>query len=592
MEGTDCEILLGAVIRLSVDPFGRFLDEWKRPVLDVVGERQCSRRPIHRRGLQDLLQDLHQLLVRPGPDANEDVSLAGDRMGLDDLGNRGQMFDHLVGPALDDLDGREPDDVIADPGEIDVRAESDDDAGVDHLVESRLDRSPRHTETPRHLEDAEPWLLPPQSDDVGVEVVDHEGGVGAGSRHPLDPTQERTCSLRNVHRPFVLAVAFLVVACSTSADESPNVEPPPTGKLIAWSTDSIQVYERPGSQAEGDVLETAGFEISQVTPSSGGRIAWTALDAATSTYRTMLSSATGGQPDEIVVPTAPFFYAWSPTDARLAFLGNDPGGAGVLFGSLDPETGVSESHGIATPFFLDWAPDGSQVIANIGGATLGFVDVPEGTVTDSGIRPGLSPAPIWTTDGVVVVARRSPSVGAGMMEVSLQAERGRVQHVDPSTGEQTTLMDVDVPVRLFASADGSRLAAVTGTDGDQRLSVHDRAGTILAERRGPSIELVQWSPDAGALLYTIRSDAGRERTPHVWLASGDEDLEFDPFVPSVELESTYLPFWDQYDRALTVWAPDSSMFALANQDGIRLLSIDGGIEEITGSTMAVFAPSP
>ena len=149
-----------------------------------------------------------------------------------------------------------------------------------------------------------------------------------------------------------------------------------------------------------------------------------------------------------------------------------------------------------------------------------------------------------------------------------------------------------MPVRLFASGDGSRLAAVTGSDGDQHLSIHDRAGTRLAERRGPAIELVQWSPDAGALLYTIRSDAGRERTPFVWLASEDEDLEFDPFVPSVELESTYLPFWDQYDRALSVWAPDSSMFALADEAGIRLLSLDGGIEQVSGSTMAVFAPSP
>lgn len=369
-------------------------------------------------------------------------------------------------------------------------------------------------------------------------------------------------------------------------------ESPPSGTLIAWSTESIRVYERPGSQAGGDELETAGGEISLVTPSSDGRIAWTARDEATSDYRTMVSSPSAGQPDEISVPTAPFFYAWSPTDDRLAFLGNDPGGAGVLFGSLDPETGVSESHGISTPFFLDWAPDGSRVIANIGGATLGFIDVPDGTVTDTGIRPGLSPAPIWTTDGVVVVARRSPAVEAGVMAVSLQAERGRVQHVDPSTGEQTALMEVDVPVRLFASSDGSRLAAVTGDAGDHRLSIHDRAGTILAERTGPSIELVQWSPDGDALLYTIRSGNGRERTPHLWLASGDADVEFDPFTPSVELESTYLPFWDQYDRALSIWAPDSSMFALASEDRIRLQSLDGGIDELMGFTMAVFAPSP
>lgn len=394
-----------------------------------------------------------------------------------------------------------------------------------------------------------------------------------------------------VPRPAVLAIAVLLVACASAADDVQSGESQAPGKLIAWSTESIRVYDRPGTMAEGNDLDTAGFRISQVTPSSDGRVAWTAFDDATSTFRTMVAPTSEGRGTEISVPTAPFFYAWNPSADRLAFLGNDPGGAGVLFGSLDPETGISEPHGIATPFFLDWAPDGSSVIANIGAATLGVIEVPGGEVTDTGMRPGPAPAPIWTTDGVLVVALTSPAVQARLTAVSFQTGQGEVRHLDPSTGDRSTLMEVDAPVRLFATSDGHRLAVVTGEVGDQRLSILDRTGTVLAERSGPSIEFVQWSPDGDALLYTMRSTEIRERTPSVWLVTEDVDVSFDPFVPSAELETTYLPFWDQYDRALSVWAPDSSMFVLATEDGVRLQSLDGGIEEFEGHTMAVFAPS-
>ncbi len=395
-------------------------------------------------------------------------------------------------------------------------------------------------------------------------------------------------------RSALTACLLITSACSVGATPDTTEPVPNPGALVAWDSDSIAVFDEPGSANPRRQLETSGLGVSQVTPSPDGSVVWTGAAVDGSGFASVVTSLSTGISAEIEVPTAPFFYAWNPRGDRVAFLGNDPGGTGVLFGSLDPAAGVAQRHGVATPFFLDWSPDGAQVAANIGATRLGIIDVPGATVTDLGFEPGRFATPLWTNNGLFLARGRSEAVAGPLRQISFQTDSNEIVKLDVASGDRTTLTTADVPVRLFAGLDGRRLAVVGGEVGDQRLVVLDvDSGTVIAERTSIAIDLVQWSPDGDALLYTTRTEQVGQLIPRVLQPGRDIDLEFEPFAPSDELASAYLPFWDQYDRALSLWSADSTTFAVAVGGArIRIVPLEGDPVEVEGFSMAAFAPVP
>ena len=69
-----------------------------------------------------------------------------------------------------------------------------------------------------------------------------------------------------------------------------------------------------------------------------------------------------------------------------------------------------------------------------------------------------------------------------------------------------------------------------------------------------------WSPDGSALAAVRRVDGGRMAWS-VWdSADGALPLDLAPFTPTVEFAAAYLPFFDQYARAVTPWSPDGRAF--------------------------------
>ena len=98
--------------------------------------------------MEDLLENAHEFLVRRCGDPDQQVSLTGDRVCLEYPRNRRQVCDHLVRPTLGDLDRRESEHREPQPRQIEFRAESCDDAGLEHLVDSRLDSPPSNLQSP------------------------------------------------------------------------------------------------------------------------------------------------------------------------------------------------------------------------------------------------------------------------------------------------------------------------------------------------------------------------------------------------------------------------------------------------------------
>ena len=68
-------------------------------------------------------------------------------------------------------------------------------------------------------------------------------------------------------------------------------------------------------------------------------------------------------------------------------------------------------------------------------------------------------------------------------------------------------------------------------------------------------------------------------------------------VPTTIFASSYLPFWDQYSRSHTLWAPDGSAYAYSGQDDrgqpaiwVQSIGVDTGPNNVAGGDVVFWSP--
>lgn len=377
--------------------------------------------------------------------------------------------------------------------------------------------------------------------------------------------------MRNRFIAFAVVISLLGAACSD--DDAQSDDP---GRLLLWNADSISVLEG------GDVSEVdATGTISQVTAGPDGALVWTRIQDTPPSVDVVIDRGTQITLD---TPTVPFFYEWSPTGDRIALLGNASSGGGLLFGLIDVEAEELTTIQSPPPFFFDWSPDGASLIAHVGGSALRVIDAETGDVRELREQTGAFPAPLWTDRGMMVAITVSPTVSSPIVPVGLQSLTSEVVLIDPVDDSRETLAEVDGPVRFFASDDA--LALAVGVAGAQRIEVIGWDGTTRATLGEGSIDVLQWSPDGSTLLWTERNSNG-SLTPITW-ANG-EIIDHDTFRPSAEFAAAYLPFWDQYDRTISLWAGDSTAFVVPTDEGVVVHELDGASSTYSEWDMAVWA---
>ncbi len=379
----------------------------------------------------------------------------------------------------------------------------------------------------------------------------------------------------------VSMIALLGLGCSETTEPSTtSMQQEAAGGLMVWNGGEIGIVE----EAEITGIESSG-SISQVTPAASGALVWTAVDGEPSRVSAVIDD---GERIELDTPTVPFFYAWDPTGSRVAFLGN-AAADGLIFGVIEVASEVVTPLETPAPFFFDWSPDGERLIAHVAGTSLGIIDAASGEVEDIGEESGSFPAPVWVDEGIVIAIRLGPTVSGALTPVVFQQASSSVVLMDPDDLTTVELASIDGQVRMFPGSD--RLALVVGGPGVQRIDVVDWSGSAIATVGGGTIDLVQWSPDGTTLLWTERGD-GDLLEPKTW--SGGEPTEYPEFRPSGVFAAAYLPFWDQYDRAISLWSSDSASFALptrtADEAVIRVHSLDGTSVEHRGWEMAAWIP--
>ena len=337
---------------------------------------------------------------------------------------------------------------------------------------------------------------------------------------------------------YALTVGLVAVACSSSSALGPLLVQSAQGGVSALALDGT---------ASPLLAETAGVQVRQPTWSPDGRLAvWTELEAAAMTTSIAMGDETNQR--RIEVPTAPFYYSWSPASDRLAYLGNAPDGQGVALGMVDVAAGSASLVDGGAPYYFDWQPDGERLAIHVAGRVLAFLSI-DGTRTEIPIATGRFQAPAFLPDGRLVVLTAGPPQALSVVD---------------SAGEITNLAPVEGVSMFVPTADGDRIAYtdVSVEDGRGELrEVSTSGGEPQVVDPGPVAGFV-WNTAGTRLLYFTIDLEAQELIPNVW--DGSEITRYPGFSPSATFITEYLPFWDQYSRSLTLWSPEGDAFVIPN----------------------------
>jgi hypothetical protein len=148
-------------------------EQGQNPVRDLGGERDQGRAADHAVGGHDGVEHALQVGVGPGHDPAEHVARARDGVGLQHLGDHGQLRrDGIVAAGLADLERDERGDLITERGRVHVGPVSGDHAAIAHAVQAGLHGAAGDAEPPGGLEHAHPGLGGQQFDERGIQPVD------------------------------------------------------------------------------------------------------------------------------------------------------------------------------------------------------------------------------------------------------------------------------------------------------------------------------------------------------------------------------------------------------------------------------------
>lgn len=255
--------------------------------------------------------------------------------------------------------------------------------------------------------------------------------------------------------------------------------------------------------------------------------------------------------------TPSFYFFWSPDGARLGSLRN--GALGIAFEVIDVQDDSVEVSQVdnGQPFYFSWSPDGDRAVAHVGADRLDLLDGAGGT-EPLGASPGAFQAPQWTPSGIYAAIRR----GGGQEIVRIDA-----------AGTTESIVSAEGSVIFSASPGGNLIAAQTFVAGEggvsvalladplppNRLHVIDvAAGSVTPVLDRPAAGFF-WSPVLDRLLVLESTDEAGVAQWSVW---DDGALTDGPrFRPAPQWIAEFLPFYDQYNQSVSLWAPDASAYA-------------------------------
>jgi TolB protein len=308
----------------------------------------------------------------------------------------------------------------------------------------------------------------------------------------------------------------------------------------------------------------------------GAQIAWARVDGGRSTLE--VSGFDGENRSEVAVPFPPFYFYWSPTGERLAYLSNwrSLDQASMALRLVEFEEGAASVRTLAEgqPFYFSWAPNGEQILTHVGNERVELLNL-DGESQSLRISGGQFPAPQWAADG----------------ERLIYAEVDAQQRLIVTDVEGEELVELtDYPGRItFSLSPDNRQAAYVVTE---RTAATSTLGPLyvvdvdtLRTREVTSDPVVgfYWSPTGDRLAYLGVEVVGRRVGLRWYVWDGQRSTPYAGFFPSGLYMQNYLPFFDQYAQSHRVWSPDGSAFVYIGavpdgRSGVWVQDVDAGGE--------------
>ncbi|MFP4549493.1 MAG: TolB family protein [Spirochaetales bacterium] len=286
----------------------------------------------------------------------------------------------------------------------------------------------------------------------------------------------------------------------------------------------------------------------------------------------MFRTAPTGTPKRIFRQAgyAPFFLYPTLDGTRVGYLGSQAGLGGYIMGSVDLETGDRLLHGRGQPFYSAWAPDGQSLLVHVGtparDSSLALQSVAKATdelpETDRlELEAGFFQSPAYAPDGRSIAVVLEGSDG----------ETG-IHLLDPMGNDLGRLFPVRGSVSLGWAPNGSRMAfldavAPIGSNLAGPLSIIGRGNRSPRVVSSRAVAFF-WSPDSTRLVFfepaSYGQDSRQVRGFRVGLYDSltQESRLLATIRPAPEFVSQFVPFFDQYIRAYTIWSPDGRLVAL------------------------------
>lgn len=275
------------------------------------------------------------------------------------------------------------------------------------------------------------------------------------------------------------------------------------------------------------------------------------------------------------------YYHWSPDGRNIGLLSQL---SDTLALKVVPTAG-GEPQIVDTgaPFYWDWAPDGRSVFIHANGEAgrLAYLQLGESAAEvvefSLDIIPSAFKAPAFSPDGSrILVAQKGDSESALIL-------------ANADGGEARILATFKQDIAFAFSPDGKSIAYLNSNELLGPVSVIDPTGQRQAIELDEQVYAFFWSPDSRLLAYftveEVTDENGRtgniSRLKVLDVASG-QSRSLSQLVPTRRFLQV-VPYFDQYQHALTLWSPDSQYLVFStvyddDESGIFVVHASGNLE--------------
>ena len=307
----------------------------------------------------------------------------------------------------------------------------------------------------------------------------------------------------------------------------------------------------------------------------------------------------------------PFYLYWSPDSQKISFLSNGAAQGDLALNLAFADASQYQVVDKGQPYYWAWSPDGKEIITHTGGsigdnpeAKLALLPMQDPYLSQNlDLHPSFFQAPDWSPAGEAIA-------------LSVQSEnKGALILLGISGGERHTIAELDGPVTFAFSPDGKQLAYSVNSSTRADQGYQDLYVVQLSqpeEKRLLTTQIILgffWSPDSEHMALFTPSGAGSGIQLTSLMQQGPQGIKFDlgvidlvnsksrhliAFAPTESFLSIF-PYFDQYQRSITIWSPDSREIVIASSEdkenpGIYVINaLEGGDVRIATGDLAFWS---